>query len=197
MNFEKMVLLPESLGSQMYADVERTKSQKARLDESMKQVLARKDISQNHKWKLYQNALNGYIDFVLNLKQSPRETTFEPQDDTEDKEKLQTHPLISEIMDAVPPLYKKRAKFVLQRLVSTNIVTWDDTGVVSIRNRIVPNSNIIDLILSVVSKKKKTRGLKGLDHFERVLYQLNVPRKYLARSISPHRQRSSSYDWEL
>lgn len=62
------------------------------------------------------------------------------------------HPLTKEILDSIPRM--KRAELLLRRLKSSDEITWDQRGEVTIKGIKLVGSNITDLVSDIVRPRK-------------------------------------------
>ena len=58
---------------------------------------------------------------------------------------------------------------------ASNRISWDQTGAVSIDNKVVPGSNIIDLVNDVVRRRTTLRNPIGITEFKQMLQAINIP----------------------
>lgn len=83
-----------------------------------------------------------------------------------------------EIVEAIPKMYKNKAKMLLNRLESSKDVSWDERGEVTIKGNILLGSNNIDLVSDVV-RPRKTSNPFGWQQFLTFLKELNIPREFI------------------
>lgn len=76
---------------------------------------------------------------------------------------------------------QKKAGLLLDRLKKTKVLKWNDDGEISYRGKMIPDSNIVDL----VTNTRKTRSRKGFaspignDEFAQALKETKVPKDYI------------------
>lgn len=74
--------------------------------------------------------------------------------------------------------YRKKASALYKILDKTPEITWDANGQVSIKNQVIQNSNILDLLVDVV-RARQTKPPQGWDKFATLLSELNIPREFI------------------
>ncbi|CAH1370740.1 unnamed protein product, partial [Tenebrio molitor] len=63
----------------------------------------------------------------------------------------------------------------LKKLKNTPSITWDNRGVVSIENIVIPDSNVTDLINDILRHRKSMPDPKGWQIFAEALKSINMP----------------------
>jgi len=172
-HFQKMILIPEDASSQLVSSMKASVSQQERLDQDMSDILNRTDLSIEQKWKLYQQALHRYLDHTP----SPQKPIAIPLFDQEGTS-TKSLPLFSLILESMPKTLVRNTSTLLNLLLTSNRISWDQTGAVSIDNNVLPGSNIIDLIHDVIRKRTSQHPV-GLDVFKSFLRDINVPNELI------------------
>jgi hypothetical protein len=81
----------------------------------------------------------------------------------------------SDIIDSVPATMKSRAHQLVRKLKSNqDIVGWNDQGQMMFKGRVIPGTNIIDLVNDSL-RKRKNFNPEGWELFSKALRHLNIP----------------------
>jgi len=101
---------------------------------------------------------------------------------TEQTEQSDQHPLTdNEILESIPKSSRTLAQSMINRLkANSDHVSWNDKGEVTINERPIPGSNIIDLINDQLRSRKKFDP-KGWEQFTESLDKINMP-KYILQN---------------
>ena len=83
--------------------------------------------------------------------------------------------MIHHIFSSVPKSLKTKTQVLLNLMQASNRISWDQTGAVSIDNKVVPGSNIIDLVNDVVRRRTTLRIPIGITEFKQMLQAINIP----------------------
>ncbi|CAH2084390.1 unnamed protein product [Euphydryas editha] len=79
------------------------------------------------------------------------------------------------LLRLIPKTYKRNAEILIQSILQNpEKIKWDDHGLVSIDNNLIPNSNIIDLVNDVLRQLKKPKPV-AWQEFAQSLYSIGVP----------------------
>ena len=82
-------------------------------------------------------------------------------------------------VSAAPPRQHKMTENLLDHIKSSKRMGWDRDGRLVIDGEIIPKTNIVDLIHSMIRRRKKIVMPTGGDKFFRVLNEINTPRELL------------------
>ena len=161
-------------------------------DGEMSNILERTDIDDAQKQKLYYANLERY----LNLRrqkddQIPTVQLSIKNNEKDESVKLAPAEIVnlpdSTIVDNIPKTMRERATAILNRLkIRPDIISWDESGQVSLDGKTVPHSNISDLLSDAV-RWRKNFNPTGSKQFFRVLAKINLP-KDLVRNDERWRQ---------
>lgn len=184
---KRMILVPEDVFNRFEQkqkiETSPIVSNMLQKDTEMSQLLHRKDLDDVEKQKLYHANMERY----LNLKHQKDSTvptvrlaTNISTTDEKEKEKVlpqeTVHLSDSVIVDGIPKTMRSRASAVLNRLKARpDVISWDETGKVSMDGVEIPHSNISDLISDAVRARKRFNPT-GSKEFFRVLSKINMPR---------------------
>ena len=132
-----------------------------RLNSEMSEIPNLNKFYECTKWTKYQQTLQRYLTYSENWRNSVNA----------DESKIPQETLIGVSVDtitsSVPVTYNRKAELLMQYLKNPGIpsrITWNNKGVVSIDNRVLDRSNIIDLINDFVLNRKCVKAI-GTDHF--------------------------------
>lgn len=159
----------------------------SRLDNEMRTILQRTDISEDDKIKLYNNVLQRFLRLtrqndsekdLLKLIQSPeafKQNTVE----TDPAPPLSsTDATTQEILEGVSSRYKKNASLLLNKMKQhQDILGWDNHGTIVYKGTRVPGTNIVDLVKGVSQHRSRTAKYypKGWNEFMSAMAEMNVP----------------------
>ena len=164
---------------------ERTKVQA--LEEDLSVILDDKNLDDTSKMKRYAELLRQYMTYDIKTKASPtvrllpnlQPETLQPEKQT----------ITQDILESVPKTLKHKATQLLQKLASSNILTWNDKGELIANERTIQGSNIVDLVNETLRKRKSATPTLGIQDFVKGLAQLNAPRELIG---NPDRWREIS-----
>ena len=144
----------------------------------MSEILNSDEFDERTKWTKYQQTLQRYLTYLENLRNNV----------TADESKMQQETLIGVSIDtitsSVPVTYRRKAELLIQYLKNPGIssrITWNNKGVVSIDNRVLDGSNIIDLINDVVRSRKGVKAI-GRDYFSLFLQDIGMPLEFIGNT---------------
>ena len=146
-----------------------------RLDDEMRSILDRGDLSDREKVVLYNQVLMRYNVFSNKSSQQPVRVTIAKASVKEEEEVKETRAepgVENEIVDSVPKSLKPKARRLLDKIKGT--VSWNDRGEMVYRNVSVPGSNIFDLVNDALRKRKSFQPV-GWKTFARGLKDVNAP----------------------
>lgn len=160
----------------------------SQLDNEMQHVLKAK-IDDREKWNKYQQVLQRFLHFSNNLREPVKipitdlpvekeETDAISGEQETDTQPLSTNLSIEDILESIPKNLRNKSKLLLQQINKNNVIEWDKNGQMSINNKSVQGSNIIDLVNDVIRTRKPTFP-KGTDIFLEALKEINTPIEYL------------------
>ncbi len=166
------------------------------LDDQMKDVLSRPDISSHDKVKLYNQVLQRYINYNDQQQataQAPVRVTMigsTPSSSTrtspapEDASSSPSSSIIEqEVLDSVPTRMKKKAQLLMNRIKASPELAWTDVGEMVYKGQILPHTNISDLVNDALRRRKHFEP-RGWEVFARAMKETNVPQDLIG-----HRER--------
>ena len=159
---KRMVLVPEDVFARFEQKQKIESSPLVRnminADQEMTNVLQKTDMSDSEKQKLYYTNLERY----MNLQQrkdneipTVRLTTSDKSNVAETSAQEMTPLPDVAIVDSLPKTKQQKAKAILKPLKTRpDIVSWDESGRVTLDGAKVPESNISDLVSDAVKGRK-------------------------------------------
>ncbi len=186
----KMALVPQELLERLnQQNLEPSPATKATnvLDTEMKDILDRRDISEDEKVKLYNQILSRYLTFdnqrkqplEMKLTEPTLEQTFKPEHDPSDKKTTtsgQSQVIEDDVIDSVPRTLRKKAERLLKHLkFDQDVVDWNQKGEVLVDGTVIQGSHLVDLINDAL-RKRKNFNPKGWEKFNKALAVLNTPK---------------------
>lgn len=149
------------------------------LDSQIQNILKKK-VRDDEKVKLYNQLLQKYVTFP-NVN-AVKLVVPEPKIDQENEKLEVVEPDLEvadpkvDILSTVPVKFKKIAKNITSFL-QQNYITWNEKQEVFIDNKVVPGSNIIQMINFLLRKRK--RRPKAFDKFQEELRRLKFPEEFV------------------
>src|ERR1700733_14651075 len=138
----------------------------SKLDGEMYDTLHRNG-AEDEKAKIYSNSLRRY----LNINKPDIEKKFEWEDKPEEEEV--TNPIDSLVLETVPKKWKTHASKLLSHLKSNAKVNWSAKGELVVNDKIIPNSNIVDVVNDLMRKRSSMTAPTGWSELAKVLKDSN------------------------
>ena len=127
------------------------------MDKSMQNILKDNKLSVYDKEKLYTQKLATYVDM---------------------RDQMKRH--LPEIhLDSVPKNFHTKANALLKYLQSDKDVEWDAQGQLVLNGKVIPTSNIVDLIHDGMRLRKKMKRPPGWKELSHHIIEKNVPRELI------------------
>ena len=171
-NIKKMILVElqtfEMMKSNRYekSPIQNVMSE---LDAEMNSVISSSDIPTSEKVKLYNQVLQRYTTYKGKSENTPVKVRIEDR-------KLFTE---NDILKNLSTQQKAKAKELISYIKDNFTIGLNDSGEFVFDDKPIPNSNIKDLIVASVGKRKLTR-LKGWKEFRGALNAFQAPEKFLS-----------------
>ena len=86
-----------------------------------------------------------------------------------------------EIYDSVPKSMQRKAKVLIDKIKSRSDMRWNDKGELVYKRKVVPGSNIVDLVNDTMRKMKHFEST-GWEVFATGLKEANVPQELVGNS---------------
>ena len=181
---KKMILVPEDVFNRFEQkqkmETSPIVSNMMQKDADMSKLLYRENLNDDEKKKLYDANLERYLDLKHQKDNTTPTFRILPNSEIENKElalpeeKAQLSDSV--IVENIPKTMRTRAVALLNRLKARpDVISWDETGRVSLDGVDIPHSNISDLISDAVRGRKKFNPV-GSRQFFRALRKINMPR---------------------
>jgi hypothetical protein len=94
------------------------------------------------------------------------------------------HPTTKTLLESIPENQRPRSKRLINLILANNSITWGPSGEIKFHGKVIPKSNIVDLI-SAATNPTKMRRLKmvGLKEFIMFLKEVNAPKYFLGNDF--------------
>ena len=83
------------------------------------------------------------------------------------------------MLSSFPKMYRNKAAGLMQYLTRDEDITWDDQGHVSIGEKKIPDTHIVDLIHDAMRLRKNVARAQGWRVLSKYLAEKNVPKEFL------------------
>ena len=141
-------------------------------DTVMDDILQRTDLNDDQKQKLYNTNMERYLD--LKRQKDGQATPLNREELGEKEPRTQLSDEL--IVEHIPKTMRPRATTLLNRLKTRpDIVSWDESGQVKLDGKLIPSSNISDLVSDAMRERKNFNPV-GSSEFFNVLSKMNMPR---------------------
>ncbi len=191
----KMALVPHDMiqrlqqQQQQYPDLSPTTKVTLALDSEMKNILARSDLSEEEKIKLYNQTLSRYLAVDSQRKQplemkvttSSSHLLSTNEDDSSLNEAngsnnaKKTSGIENDVLNSVPNTLRKKADRLLGHIKSNrNIIDWNKKGEIITDGKVIPGTHLVDLVNDAL-RKRKNFNPSGWREFNSALAALNTP----------------------
>lgn len=178
----KMVLVPQEIAHQVqtnhYHAQQPTYHGLNGLDEEMQTILKRKDIPEDERVKLYQQALLNYVNLHQRLKH-PLAIQVETQGATQD-ESTKSVSWISKVVDTVPKILRKKAEqlMLLIEQAPPNLLRFNEKGELVIGGKVIEGTHAVDLMNDILRSRKNFTPT-GWQIFANSLSKINPPQELI------------------
>lgn len=192
-NTKKMILVDPSVIENLKKRETSSDDTLSRLDKEMDKIISSK-LDDREKWSLYYQTLQRYFHFSdqnkLPLKLSIVSDVVDKIKHEKVDAQTQTEPVEREVsseedvlhvydhaylLRLIPKTFKQKGQFLLDCILKNpDKIKWDNKGTIIINNKIIPNSNIVDLINDILRKLKRPKPL-AWEEFAKTLIDIGVP----------------------
>lgn len=154
-----------------------------RIDNTMQNILVDDQSASNVKLKKYNELLTRYNTHAENYKKNPfgspmkitNQTSSISTSDTDVHERW-----TKDTIESLPKTMQKTGRLLLNHIKnSADKIRWDEQGRIILQGTVIPHTNILDLVNSVVRSRKKAPLPSGVDQFVSALEELNTPTELL------------------
>ena len=153
-----------------------------KLDEDMKNILNRTDITEREKILTYQHALQQYLSKIDKVRSrtpvvtSTVEMNTPPGSvDNTDQKQDKIKKLESRLIEGLPKVLREKGRSLLGHMKDVSDMTWNERGEILQNGEPIVGSNIYDLLNEVIRSRKQSNEPKGWDVFSKALKSSNVP----------------------
>ena len=160
------------------------------VDRDMQNILMQDNLSEDEKVKLYNQALRRYETYerLVTAPSAPQylpppqslpttaSATAAASPATVPAPAQHVEHIEREILHSIPKTMKKKGEILLMRMKNdpTNM-GWTEKGELIVKGRVIPNSNVVDLVNDVLRQRKNFHPT-GRSVFAQALKESNVPR---------------------
>lgn len=187
---KKYVLVPEETVSKHMP----SKEHMSTLDKEMQKILS-SNLSEDEKVKLYYELLQKKLkvmDYNPPVQQQLVEQPVEQP--VEEEIPIKTEENFDDIiLSSVPKNMKRYASNFLQLLKRyENVLSWNEKGEISVRQKRIPDSSIADLIHMMFLNTAK--NFRGKEEFLKALSEMNIPSYFIKNKYlrEPEKKASAS-----
>ena len=150
------------------------------LDNDMRDILERQELSVSDKAHLYQKTLQSYLTRINQYRGKPLGMVdIKPLEGAEEEKTESVLPgsaleIEKSVLESVPMTMKKKAERLLHHLKQNSDLHWNERGEISLQGQTVKNSNLIDLVNDVLRYRKQAGQPLGWETFATALSQTNI-----------------------
>lgn len=169
MNCCKLYLVPEEVINTWRAEQREQAVDKpvhhlvTQMDDGLNAILNKEDVSDYDKEKLYSQELSKYLE----MRGRKRGGLLPPP----------SHDPGPLLLSSMPKTFRTKAEGLLEFLKGDRDLRWDEEGHVYIKDRMIEDSNITDLIHDAMRHRKRTVPPAGWHEFSAHLRSRNVPKE--------------------
>lgn len=197
----KMVLVPETMLLELKGKLPKSPEFQATigLGQQLDQIETRTDLTPEEKAALYGHQLFRYRNYLRQARSEgkekiiPKPVTVQEEGDAgagaddaaaaaaEAEAEPSSSELEEQVIKSVSDKMQKKAGLLLEHLKKTKVIKWNDDGEISYRGKMIPDSNIVDLVTNTM-KTKSRKGFAspiGTDEFAQALKETKVPKDYI------------------
>ncbi len=153
------------------------------IDNEMDNVLANPLLPPDEKAKLHGQLQQRYL-YYQNQRLHGNPITFNPEEDVPSVSKPlvknETNNIETEIINSAPKNQEKKARLILEHFKDKGVIGWTDNGELVLDTVAVPGSNIIDIVNSLLVKRKDVPY--GMDNVIDALQRTNFPTTYITNN---------------
>ena len=162
-------------------------------DTEMSEILQSASMPDAEKQKLYNANMESYLS--LRRQKDGQIPTVRIAPDTEQEPEPVKKARLSDanVVEHIPRTMRARATALLNRLkAKPDVISWDESGQVSLDGKEIPHSNISDLVSDAL-RSRRNFNPTGSREFFRVLSKMNMP-KDLVRNEERWKEMDTSPD---
>ena len=121
-----------------------------KLDEKMQNILKNPDLNEYDKERLYSQKLGEYV--KMRDKQHQPSQQHQPQPFNE---------WSNYTLSTIPKKFQTKAKALMSYMQSDDDIQWDNLNQLVLKDKVIPQSNIVDLLHDSLRARKKAKRQKG------------------------------------
>jgi len=183
----KMIMMPEQALSQINHVQQKKDGIEGQVFEfktALQKILSDDSLTPETQMQLYNQLFTRYLKLDTDLK-APTTVIIHKDNHESEKEKednvINHNQLFQEkwkdaIFQKMPKVHKDKARELIDFLNKSKQVRILDSGEVSIKDTLLPKSNIVNLVHDIVRDRPKVPGPLGYKNFLMFLKDLNVPK---------------------
>lgn len=146
-------------------------NESSRVDASMSHVLHSEMKDDSEKWKLFAQQLQRF----LNMNRASEHVEHLPPP----PKKLQRQLSMTsrdQLLDLIPQKFKAKVEKLVRKLYESDKISWDDDGIVTINDKVLVGSHIVDL-LNDAARPRKDFSPRYRTEFAKLLREINTPKE--------------------
>ena len=134
-----------------------------KLDEKMQNILKNPDLNEYDKERLYSQKLGEYV--TMRDKQHQPSQQQQPQPFNE---------WSNYTLSTIPKKFQTKAKALMSYMQSDDDIKWDNLDQLVLKDKVIPQSNIVDLLHDSLRARKKAKRPKGWRELSKHLRSKNI-----------------------
>ena len=152
------------------------------LDHEMSDILQSQQ-SDRDKVQMYNQMLQRYL--IHQNKRLPKPSLEVIKEEEEEEELAKRHikeeddPYVQDIVGSVPKTLVKKAEILTEKLMQNPHIQWNENGEVILHHRLLPKSNIKELVDTALRNRHRTPTLNGWQEFASALSDMNIPKEII------------------
>ena len=168
-----LVVNPDTMHRQTQLFEAPEKIKTVSLDEKMREILNRQDITDEEKVKFYEDALAQYTTY---RRKAVGLATPPPPPSSPQPASIPERRFVDDVVASVPKLVRGKAEQLAK--VVLREMTWSPKGELIVNGQVLPGTHVVDLVGNAVRQRKSFRPA-GRDAFIEGLSRINVPRELI------------------
>ena len=130
-----------------------------KIDKKMHNILNNPDLNVYEKEKMYSQNLGDYINMRDN--------------------QLLSKQWSEGTLDSIPKKFQSKAKALMNYMQSDDDITWDDLDQLVLKGKVIPNSNVLDLLHDSLRARKTSKKPKGWRQLSKHFRSKNIPQEII------------------
>ena len=133
-----------------------------KIDEKMQNILRNPDLNIYDKEKMYSQKLGDYINMRDNQHISKQWS--------------------NSTLDSVPKKFQTKAKALMNYMQSDDEITWDNLDQLVLKGKVIPKSNVLDLLHDSLRARKTSKKPKGWRELSKHFRSKNIPQEIIGNA---------------